>query len=93
MSRGRHRITPGEKSMRAGPDSIHDAVRAILAQEIGVTVARENSRSSAKGRETSRIGIRRETLQFANRRLMVGEPHMLGPIFGRKFDGHPGSKR
>src|SRR5579859_3629969 len=93
MRRGGTRVSPEQQAMASGPDPKSHLVRAIFAEKVGVTVAGKTSRSSAQREEPFRFVLVVGHFEFANRGLLVGESHVLGPVFGRERYRHAGLER
>src|SRR6185437_3527725 len=81
MRRSRIRISPEQKAVAAWPDAKHDLIRAIFAEEVRIAVASEASRSAAEREKAAGFAILVRHFEVADRGLLVGKSHVLGPIF------------
>ncbi len=93
VSRGEDRVAPDEQSLRAGPDAVHDAPPAALAEEIAVAVAGEATRTGAELHEAGRLASGLGALLLADVGLVVGQAEVLGPVPGRDRHGRAGGER
>ena len=82
-----------EDPLRPVKDAVPHGVTAIVAQQIGVAVAREAAGSFAE-RHQAAAGVALDRhLELADRRLVVRHAQVFGPVFRRDIDRQAGRER
>ena len=70
-----------------------DGVLPVVAQQVGVAVAREAPRAFAQRHKPASVPAGHRHLKLANRGLVIGQAKMLRPVLRRHVDRHAGRQR
>ncbi len=65
---------------------------APFLEQVAVAVAQEAARAITQRKDRVLFVVLGGHLQFADRRLVIAETHVFGPVFGRNLNRHAGGR-